>query len=161
MDLVSTRTIDITKLAMDGLMQRQKAIMSNTANVMTPGYQRQDVSFESQLKEIVEKDDLKKMLKTQNSMQYNPSSLDLAMGDNSKTSLTLQQTKFLQSNIYGNYNPQFTTDTASGADETGNNVNLEKEVMDMASVGMKYNVLATLESKKFRDLATVIKGESQ
>ncbi len=160
MDLVSTRTIDITKLAMDGLMQRQKAIMSNTANVMTPGYQRQDVSFESQLKEIVEKDDLKKMLKTQNSMQYNPSSLDLA-GGNSKTSLTIQQAKFLQSNIYGNYNPQFTTDTASGSDETGNNVNLEKEVMDMASVGMKYNILATLESKKFRDLATVIRGESQ
>ena len=31
MDLISSRTIDITKLAMDGLMDRQQAISSNIA----------------------------------------------------------------------------------------------------------------------------------
>ena len=40
MDLISTRTIEITKLAMDGLMDRQQAVSSNIANVMTPDYQR-------------------------------------------------------------------------------------------------------------------------
>ncbi len=42
----ATLPIDITKLAMDGLMVRQKAITANIANVMTPDYQRKDVKFE-------------------------------------------------------------------------------------------------------------------
>ena len=45
MDLISNRTIEITKLGMDGLMSRQHAIASNIANVMTPGFQRQEVAF--------------------------------------------------------------------------------------------------------------------
>ena len=59
MDLISNRTIEITKLGMDGLLDRQHAISSNIANVMTPDYQRKEVAFESQLSEIIEKEDLK------------------------------------------------------------------------------------------------------
>lgn len=158
MDLLSTRTIDVTKLAMDGLMERQKAITANTANVMTPNYQRKEISFESQLKEIVAKDDLKTSIKEINSMEYNPSALDLMM-DRSKPSLTPQQARFLQSDIYGGYEPQVIDDTASGGDRNGNNVNLEQEVMDMASTGMKYNLLATLESKQFKNISGAIKGD--
>ena len=55
MDLISSRTIDILKLGMDGLMERQHAISSNIANVNTPDYQRKEVAFESQLAEIIEK----------------------------------------------------------------------------------------------------------
>ena len=55
MDLISSRTTDILKLGMDGLMERQHAISSNIANVMTPGYQRREVAFESQLAEIMER----------------------------------------------------------------------------------------------------------
>ncbi len=159
MDLTTTRTIDITKLALDGLMMRQKAVTANTANVITPGYQRQEVTFENQLKEIVEKDDLKTYIKEKNSIQYNPTSLDLLMGENKKPNLTSQQARYLQSDVYGGYNPQITTDIDSGSDATGNNVDLETEVMDMAAVGMKYNVLAGLEQKQFRTIAGAIKGD--
>ncbi|MEI8129104.1 MAG: hypothetical protein WCG95_05760 [bacterium] len=159
MDLTTTRTIDITKLALDGLMMRQKAVTANTANVITPGYQRQEVTFENQLKEIVEKDDLKTSIKEKNSIQYNPTSLDLLMGENKKPNLTPQQARYLQSDVYGGYNPQITTDIDSGSDATGNNVDLETEVMDMAAVGMKYNVLAGLEQKQFRIIAGAIKGD--
>lgn len=158
MDLISNRTIDITKLAMDGLMARQKAIGANTANVMTPDYQRKDVNFESQLKEIIEKDDLKQYIKEQNSIQYNPSSLDMVMQQDVGSGLTPQQSRFLQSDIYGNYNPQIVDDTQSGADSSGNNVNLESEMMAMANTGLKYNVLATLESKQFRLMSDAIRG---
>ena len=159
MDLTTTRTIDITKLALDGLMMRQKAVTANTANVITPGYQRQEVTFENQLKEIVEKDDLKTYIKEKNSIEYNPTSLDLLMGENKKPNLTPQQARYLQSDVYGGYNPQITTDIDSGSDATGNNVDLETEVMDMAAVGMKYNVLAGLEQKQFRTIAGAIKGD--
>ena len=43
---ITTRAMDVTKLALDGLMQRQQAIASNTANVMTPDYQRKDLRDE-------------------------------------------------------------------------------------------------------------------
>lgn len=159
MDLISTRTIDLTKLAMDGLLMRQKAITANTANVTTPNYQRKEVNFENQLKEIVEKDDLKNYIKEQNSIEYNPTSLDLAMGYTQQQGLTPQQTSYLQSDVYGGYNPQITDDTISGSDSNGNNVSLESEVMDMANVGMKYNILANLEQKQIRNISGAIKGD--
>lgn len=158
MDLITNRTIDLTKLAMDGLMMRQKAITSNTANVMTPDYQRKDVSFESQLREIVEKDDLKTYIKEQNSIQFNPSSLDMVT-DRSQTGLTPQQQRFLNSNVYSDYNPQITDDFLSGSDGTGNNVDLESEMMNMTSTGMKYNMLATLEGKQIGLIRGAIKGD--
>lgn len=158
MDLLSTRTIDVTKLAMDGLMMRQKAVTANIANVMTPDYQRKDVSFENQLREITEKDDLKTMLKERNSIEYTPTSLDLVT-DRSPSTLTPQQAKYLQSDIYGNYDPQITDDTNSGSDSNGNNVTLEKEVMDMSSIGMKYTALSTLEQKQLGNLRSAIKGD--
>lgn len=158
MDLISNRTIDITKLALDGLTMRQKTIAANTANVMTPGYQRKDVQFEDQLREIVQKEDLKSYIKEQNSLQYNPTSLDLATGGG-QNSLTPQKSAYLETNSYDNYNPQVIDDTVSGGDETGNNVDMEKEVMSMAQVGLKYNVLADLEGRQLRMLGGAIKGE--
>ena len=113
-DFISTRTMDINKLAMDGLMQRQKAITANTANVMTPDYQRKEVNFENQLSEIIENDELKQYIKGQNSIQYNPTSLDMVMGSEGKPSLTAQQAKYLQSDIYDKYDPQIIDDVVSG-----------------------------------------------
>jgi flagellar basal-body rod protein FlgB len=157
-DLISPRTIDITKLAMDGLMMRQKAIAANTANVITPGYHRKEVSFEGQLQEIVAKDDLKQQIREQNSIEYNPSSLDV-ITNAPQNSLTSQQANYLQTNVYDNYNPQITDDTQSGGDETGNNVDMEQEVMSMATVGMKYNTLAGLEEKQIKMISSSIKGD--
>lgn len=158
MDLLSTRTIDITKLALDGLMDRQKAITANTANVMTPGYRRQEVSFESQLKEIVEQDNLKTMIKEQNSIQYDPTSLEAAVG-RPAPSLTPQQISYLQTDLYSTYNPQITEDFVSGGDRTGNNVSLETEAMDMAKVGTKYAILSSLEQKVIHNISAAIKGD--
>ena len=72
MDLITSRTIDILHLGMDGLMDRQHAISSNIANVQTPDYKRKEVAFESQLAEIIEREDLKDYIKGQNSIKYVP-----------------------------------------------------------------------------------------
>lgn len=158
MDLISTRTIDITKLALDGLMMRQKAVTANIANVMTPDYQRKEVSFEGQLREIIEGDNLKQTIKTQNSIQYNPTSLESVMGTG-QYGLTPQEKRYMQTDLYSSYNPQIVDDIASGSDQSGNNVDLEKEVMSMTSIGMRYNVLAGLEAKALKNIAGVIKGD--
>ena len=70
MDLFNVRAIEITKLAMDGLSQRQTAIASNTANSMTPDYQRKQVAFEDQLREIIERDNIRRDLRMENSLAY-------------------------------------------------------------------------------------------
>jgi flagellar basal-body rod protein FlgB len=151
--------MDITKLALDGLMLRQKAITANTANVETPDYQRKEVNFESQLREIVEKDDLKEYIKGQNSIQYNPTSIDMAVGFNQPQQLTVQKASYLQSDVYKQFNPQITDDTVSEGSETGNNVNLEKEIMDMAKVGTQYSLLSNLEQRAFKGMVDIIKGQ--
>ena len=63
------REIDKTNLMLDLVSAKQKAISSNLANVNTPGYVRQDISFEEYL------DTLNKPLQTQLSKKMGPSPL--------------------------------------------------------------------------------------
>lgn len=151
--LGSYRTIEITKMAMDGLVERQQAISANTANVMTPNYQRKDVAFEDQLRDIIKKEDLKDSIRSANSaaLSYNATSLDHIMQPN------IQQMALLNKNSYDSYKPEVLADMTDSNIETGNNVNVEKEMMDMAKAGTQYGILANLESKMFSGLSEVIK----
>ena len=160
MDLITDRTMNITQLGMNGLMDRQHAIASNIANVMTPGFQRKEVAFESQLAEIREKEDLKDYIKGQNSIEYKPPMVDVFTGEIHKyRTPTLQEKAYLQSNVYDQFKPQLVTDIYSGTDSHGNNVELEREMMDLSKTGTKYLVLSTLERKQFASIANIIKGQ--
>ena len=159
MDLITNRTIEITQLGMNGLIDRQHAIASNLANVMTPGYQRKEVAFESQLAEIQEKENLKGYIKGLNSIEYKPPVMDVFTGDIHKYRIpTLQEKAYLQSNIYDQFKPQLVTDMYSGTDSHGNNVELEREMMDLSKTGTKYQVLSNLERRQFGELSDIIRG---
>jgi len=160
MDLITNRTMNITQLAMDGLIDRQHAIASNIANVNTPGFQRKEVAFESQLAEIREKEDLKDYIKGQNSIEYKPPMLDVFTGEIHKYRVpTLQEQAYLKSNVYDQFRPQLVTDIYSGSDSHGNNVELEREMMDLSKTGTKYMVLSNLERRQFTGLSEVIRGQ--
>ena len=160
MDLVSSRTIEITKLGMDGLMERQHAISSNIANVMTPDYQRKEVAFESQLAEIIEKEDLKDYIKGQNSIKYVPPNIDTFTGEVHHYRIpTMQEKAYLKSNVMEDYRPQYVTDIYSGPNIDGNNVELEREMMDLSKTGTKFLVLSNLERRQFSNLQRVIQGQ--
>ena len=160
MDLITSRTIEITKLGMDGLMDRQHAIASNIANVMTPGFQRKEVAFESQLAEIQEREDLKDYIKGLNSIEYKPPMVDVFTGEVHKyRTPTLQEKAYLKSNVYDQFKPQLVTDIYSGSDSKGNNVELEREMMDLSKTGTKYLVLSNLERRQFSGLSEVIRGQ--
>jgi len=152
MDL-TTRAMDVTKLALDGLMQRQQAIASNTANVMTPDYQRKDVVFEDQLQEMLKKDNVKREIKAINSAYYTHNSLDTVM--------PVKDLRLLSQNSFDGYKPEIIRDYSAVNPETGNNVNIEAEMMDMAKVGIQYNTLSTLEGKMFENLTNVIRSGGQ
>ncbi len=160
MDLITNRTMEITHLGMNGLMDRQHAIASNIANVNTPGYQRKEVAFESQLAEIQEKENLKDYIKGLNSVEYKPPVLDVFTGDVHKYRVpTLQEKAYLQSNVYDQFKPQLVTDIYSGSDHHGNNVELEREMMDLSKTGTKYLVLSNLERRQFSGLSEAIRGQ--
>ncbi len=160
MDLITNRTIEITKLGMDGLMERQHAVASNIANVMTPGFQRQEVAFESQLAEIIEKEDLKDYIKGQNSIEYKPPMVDVFTGEvHQYRTPTMQEKAYLKSNTMAQFDPQVVTDIYSGSDSSGNNVELEREMMDLAKVGTRYTVLSNLERMQFTGVSEAIRGQ--
>ena len=160
MDLITSRTIDILHLGMDGLMERQHAISSNIANVMTPGYQRKEVAFESQLAEIIEREDLKDYIKGQNSIKYVPPNVDVFTGEiHTYRTPTMQEKAYLMTNSCEDFKPQYVTDVYSGSNSDGNNVELEREMMDLSKTGTKYLVLSNLARRQFQSLSNVIRGQ--
>lgn len=160
MDLITNRTMEITKLGMDGLMDRQHAVASNIANVMTPGFQRREVAFESQLAEIIENEDLKDYIKGQNSIEYKPPMVDVFTGEiHTYRTPTQQEKAYLQSSTLEQFKPQVVTDIYSGANSSGNNVELEREMMDLSKTGTRYMVLSNLERRQFTHVSEAIRGQ--
>jgi flagellar basal body rod protein FlgB len=61
--------------------------------------------------------------------------------------------------LYEKYKPQLVTDIYSGSDHHGNNVELEREMMDLSKTGTKYTVLSNLERRQFSGLSEIIRGQ--
>ena len=150
MDLFNIRAIEVTKLAMDGLQKRQTAIASNTANAMTPDYQRKQVAFEDQLRESLayQKDPYKAGYTT------NPNTTNIAQRLPQEQFMYIQQTR----TDTDNYAPEVIKDTRWIDYGNGNNVNVEEEMMTMAKTGSQYNVLATIEGRFMSNLLDVVRG---
>ena len=89
---------------LDGLSARQKAIANNIANVETPGYKRSHVSFEAELKRVMERGrphevitNLKTLEPVRQTDTFSPSrtdgnnvNIDAEVADLAKTSLHYQ-----------------------------------------------------------------------
>ena len=73
--------------------------------------------------------------------------------------MTPQEAKFLQSNIYESYGIQLVDDTISGGSLDGNNVEIEREMMDLSKTGTQYVILSNLQRRNFAGLSDVIKGQ--
>ncbi len=159
MNLITSNSMELMKLGMDGLMARQKAVSANIANVMTPGYVRKEVAFESQLNEIRESEALQDYLKGQNSIKYNPNSINEFTREIPKYRIpTVQEKAYLQSDIMADFDPQIVDDIYNGPSTDGNNVELEKEMMDLSKTGTKYLILSNLESRAFQGISQIITG---
>lgn len=162
MDLITSSTMHTLKLGMDGLLARQQAVSSNIANVMTPGYQRQEVSFEGQLYEMMEDQKNKEYVKSLNSIKYNPQSISEVspqrLTKEGYNILTPEQKAYLNSNSFSGFQPQILADTFNGGSKDGNNVELEKELMDLSKTGTQYTMLSNLERREYAKISEAIKG---
>ncbi len=155
MDIISNRTKEIAAMALDGLNERAKAISANTVNVLTPNYQRKEVSFESSLRNIIQREDEKEQMKLQNSVNYQQNPKKILEGQSPA------ELAFLSTHINDGFSIDVENDMADPDGLDGNNVNLENEMMDEARNGMQYQVVASLLSKSYSMLGTIIKGQNQ
>ncbi len=155
MDLINNRTKEIAAMALDGLYERSKAISANTVNALTPNYQRKEVSFEGSLRDIIKREDEKENLKVQNSMNYDKNPNIVLKGQSP------EQIALLSTDIKDNYFIDVQQDLREPTGTDGNNVVLEEEMMDEAKNGMQYQVVASLLSKSYSLLSSIIKGQNQ
>ena len=151
-----SKTIDVTSLALDGLMQKQRTISANVANSEVAGYKRQDVSFEDQLNDILEKEYEKEAYKSANS-KISP--VDPQTVLRSKEMSAVTTAKALEARqAYGSFSPKLMEDEGAAISDNGNNVNVEKEMVELAKNASKYSVLSEVLGKKLAGLSEVIKG---
>jgi flagellar basal-body rod protein FlgB len=155
-NFIDSKTIDVTSLALDGLMKKHRAVSANIANSEVAGYQRQDVSFEDQPNEILEKEYEKEAYKSMNS-KISPVDPESVLRSQQMSAVTA--TKALEAKqAYGAFKPQLFDDAGAPILENGNNVNVEKEMVELAKNTTKYSVLSEVLAKKLSGIGEVIRG---
>ena len=121
-------TYDIIKKGLDASTMRQKAISSNMANVNTPGYKANKVIFESELKKALGKDG-RAMVKTHED--------HIGGGTTPKAAKVIKQNQ-------------------SSMDETGNNVDVDREMVELAANEIYNNALIQQINRKLGSMSYVI-----
>ncbi len=130
--MLGTNTFDYINVldkAADASWKRNEAINNNIANAATPGYKRQDVSFENELRHAI--------------LGASGGSMDAKISNvNLKT-----------------LNPTVYTDSAEVMYRLdGNNVDIDTENVALAENQLKYNGLMNSISQEFQNLQTVMKS---
>ncbi|MBQ8625755.1 MAG: flagellar basal body rod protein FlgB [Agathobacter sp.] len=129
--MISTNAFDYINVldkAADASWTRESLIANNIANADTPGYKRQDIDFQTALKNELGR--------------YKYTSLDRKIQDVDLTQL----------------NPEVYTDSANYSYRLdGNNVDIDTEQVELASEQIKYQALTTSISSEFQRLQTVLK----
>ena len=120
--------INVLDRAADAAWQRNEAISNNIANVDTPGYKRQDVAFESVLRQALGNNRYESM-------------------DDKVANVKLSRLRGRAYVDYANYSYRL----------DGNNVDIENENVMLAENQLKYQGLISSINQEFTNLQTVMK----
>ncbi|WP_449540002.1 flagellar basal body rod protein FlgB [Ferdinandcohnia sp. Marseille-Q9671] len=126
-----SNTIHSLEKALDYSALKQKVISNNIANVDTPGYKSQDVSFKNILS--------------------NEMNSQMSANRTSEKHFDFKRSSHFNSSPYITKN-----DTAYN--HNGNNVDIDKEMSLLAENQIYYNAVTQRISGKFNTLKTVIRG---
>ncbi len=123
--------VDVLDKAADASWKRNEAINNNIANAATPGYKRQDVSFENELRNAI--------------LGADGGSMDAKINKINSRLSTL--------------NPTVYTDSSEVSYRLdGNNVDIDTENVALAENQIKYNGLMNSISQEFTNLKTVMES---
>ncbi len=129
------KSLDILKRTMDVSLLRREVIANNIANAETPNFKRTDVTFEASL------------TKALNSEKGKPFEMKLTRDKHITNDKPVD---------YKTIMPRRVLDYTTQADSNGNNVDIEKEMMDVVKNQMRYQLLTQSVSKEFQTINKVI-----
>lgn len=132
LNLLGDSTIGTVRGWLGGLSRRQQAISNNIANVDTPGYRAQDVSFESELRR----------------------SLGSTAGRLATTSARHIANAPRHSGQLGTQAAQALTSQR----RDGNDVYIDQEMVKLAETQMRYQAAASALNSKLASIRNVIRG---
>jgi flagellar basal-body rod protein FlgB len=130
--MLNNVTLSLLNKNLDGLWVRQQVTMDNIANYSTPGYKSKFVDFESQLSDKIE-----------NIVSYNDVDKSLLNEQIENSSITIGESN----------NQSLRLD--------GNNVDLEKENLELAKTQLQYMYTVTEMNSYFSKLESVISGSGK
>ena len=122
-DLLGDLTTEVLKKALDASTLRQQVIANNVANAETPGFKRSEVLFESYLADAIEHDE--------RVMESPQPGEELAIPSLS---------------------PKIVTDLHTALRGDGNNVNVEREMADLARNATLYRTYAKILASRYRGM---------
>ena len=124
--------INVLDKAADGSWMKNQAIANNIANIDTPGYKRQDVSFQKELEH--------------------------ALKASKYTSLDTKVRELNEGNRLSHIEPRTYTDYANYSYRLDdNNVDVDNENVELASNQIVYQAIVQSINSEFSNLKTVIK----
>lgn len=118
----------IIRNGLDASAKRQRVISSNIANVNTSGYKASTVSFESELQKAM--DGTGRMMKTHE--------------------------KHLGTDTAAEVSGTVEVSTGTSMNENGNNVDIDREMVDLAANEIYYNALIEQVNRKLSNMSYVI-----
>ena len=130
MSIFSNQSFGVLEKTLNGLDLRNKAISNNLANVDTPNYKRQSVSFRNQLRSAMEETN------------------DLTKTNDKHITIGIDNLNELQPEVSKNKSTSFRND--------GNNVNIDKEMSKLAKNSLEYRAIVKQVSNQFNRLGSVI-----
>lgn len=123
--------VDLVGKVMNMQLQRQNVVMSNVANVKTPGYKPRVLEFEDELQSALNLDAKGRLSRTHD--KHIPGAFDA---------------KNFQAEWFNELKPRI----VYGEDR----VNLDKEMTAMAKTSLQYNAMATVMRSNFEGLRQII-----
>jgi flagellar basal-body rod protein FlgB len=128
----SDSALSVSRLALDGMALRQDINSSNIANIDTPGYTAKEVNFEQTLKNV--------------------------MSGETKENLSLTLTNPRHIDIPGSSVLFRVTDNKTGtARADGNNVDIDKELVQMNETGIRQQAITQVMARKLRLIKDITK----
>lgn len=131
---------DVLQMALQASALKQQVYANNIANVDTPGYKRQDVEFESLLQSALN--------------DTSPPAPTAVLGE---TTIPLSVNSTDWTNV-AHIQPQIVTTSSTSVDNSGNNVDIDAEMSQLADNQIRYNALIQDVKLRLQRMQSAISG---
>ena len=125
--------------SMDASSLRSKVIGNNIANVDVPHFKRSEVDFESELKRVIDERE------------------EMRQGKFEARTTNSLHIPFDEERGVRSVSPRINLDYSTSYRSDGNNVDIEKEIVDAQKTSMRYNIAVQSVAQNFKMLKLVMR----